>query len=162
MTQNGRTMDQRYRRLPALLVLAASALVIAPAQAALGGGGASVLADAGELGGTVNVTLLQQYDIHEITSASGMRVREFVDRAGVVFALCWSGPVVPDLQRLLGANFAAYARALAAQKRPGLQTSARVALPDLVVEVGGHLRAYTGRAYLPAQVPAGTSPADLR
>jgi hypothetical protein len=37
----------------------------------------------------------------------------------------------------------------------------RVALPGLIVESGGHLRAYAGRAYLPALVPAGVPAADL-
>lgn len=147
---------------PALLAIAAGVAMVAPARAALGGGGASVLTDAAALGGSVNVTLLQQYDIHEITNADGMRVREFLNRAGVVFALSWSGPVVPDLRQLLGANFSAYAQAEAALARPGMQRSVRVALPDLVVELDGHLRAYRGRAYLPASIPAGTSTADLR
>ncbi|HUX74903.1 MAG TPA: DUF2844 domain-containing protein [Steroidobacteraceae bacterium] len=139
-----------------------SALWVAPAHAALGGGEASVRADANELGGAISVTLLQQYDILKIATAGGMRVREFLSRTGVVFAVSWSGPVVPDLQRLLGAHYASYAQALAALQRPGLQRSLRIGLPDLIVEVGGHLRAYLGRAYLPALIPAGTSASDLR
>jgi Protein of unknown function (DUF2844) len=31
-----------------------------------------------------------------------------------------------------------------------------------VVESDGHMRAFSGRAYLPALIPAGTSAADLR
>jgi hypothetical protein len=54
-----------------------------------------------------------------------------------------------------------YATALAALNHPGLHRSLRVALPELIVESGGHLRAYAGRAYLPALVPAGVPAADL-
>jgi hypothetical protein len=33
---------------------------------------------------------------------------------------------------------------------------------DLVVQAGGHMRAFSGRAYLPQAVPAGVSIGDLR
>lgn len=155
-------MTPRFKGFPALLALATGALSAAPAHAGLGAGNASVLADADELHGTVTITLLQQYDMHEITTAGGMCVREFSNRAGVIFALSWSGPVVPDLARLLGTSYGAYASALSALRRPGIRNSVRIALPDLVVELGGHLRAYRGRAYLPALIPPGTPTADLR
>jgi len=74
----------------------------------------------------------------------------------------WAGPVVPDLRQLLGAQFAAYSAALAARDHIGLHRAVRVATSDLVVESDGHLRAYVGRAYLPAMIPIGVSAADLR
>ena len=135
---------------------------VAPVRAALGGDAASVASDADALHGVIHSTPLQQYDIHEITSDNGMRLREFLDRSGLVFAVAWSGPAMPDLQKLLGASYKTYTTALAAQNHPGLKDSLRVATSDLVVESGGHMRAYSGRAYLPALIPAGTSPADLR
>jgi hypothetical protein len=132
-----------------------------PAHAALGGGAASVLADGSELHGVVHAEARPRYDIQEIT-ADGMRVREYLSRDGVVFGVGWSGPVAPNLQRLLGTHFEAYTAALAALNRPGLHRSVRVALPGLVVESGGHLRAYAGCAYLPLAVPDGVSTAELR
>jgi hypothetical protein len=145
-----------------LFALGMNPLGVEPVRAALGGDAASVVSDANEMRGVVHAELLQQYDIHEITADSGIRVREFLSRDGVVFAVTWSGPMVPDLQRLLGTNFAEYTRALAALKQPGLHRSLRVASSSLVVESGGHLRAYSGRAYLPALIPSGTSAADFR
>jgi hypothetical protein len=147
----------------ALLTLIAgiSLLWVGPARAALGGDAASVLADAVASKGTVNTVVRQQYDIQEFTADSGVRVREYLNREGVVFAVSWSGPVLPDLQRLLGTHFAEYTAALAALDHPGLHRSVRVASSTLVVESGGHMRAYAGRAYLPALVPAGVSPAEL-
>ncbi len=136
-------------------------LWVGSAHAALGGDAAGVPADAAELHGAVNTEIRQQYAIQEISAESGMRVREYLSRDGVVFAVSWSGPVLPDLQRLLGAHFAEYSAALKALIHPGLQRSVQVASPELIVESGGHLRAYAGRAYLPALVPAGVSPAEL-
>jgi len=120
-----------------------------------------VLADGAASKALVNSVIGQQYDIQEINADTGVRVREYLNRDGVVFAVSWAGPVLPDLQRLLGTHFAAYTTALAALDHPGLHRSVRVASSDLVVESGGHLRAYAGRAYLPALIPAGVSAAEL-
>ena len=57
-------------------------------------------------------------------------MREYLDRAGNVFAVSWSGPVLPDLQRLLGAHFAQYTAALAALEHPGLHRSVRMSRAD--------------------------------
>src|SRR5271165_4646765 len=132
------------------LLIGMSMLWIAPARAALGGDAASVAADEADLHGTTTSVLRQPYDVQEITNDAGMRVREYLDRSGKVFAVSWSGPVLPDLQRLLGTHFAQYTAALAALKHPGLHRSVRVSTPELIAESAGHLRAYAGRAYLPA------------
>ncbi len=144
------------------LLVGMSTLWIAPARAALGGDAVSVAADEAHLHGNATAELRQQYDVQEITNDAGMRVREFLDRAGNVFAVSWSGPVLPDLQRLLGAYFTQYTAALAALSHPGLHRSVRVSTPEFVAESAGHLRAYAGRAYLPALVPAGVFAAELR
>jgi hypothetical protein len=138
------------------LVLGLSSIWVQPVRAALGSDAASVLTD-----GVVHSVLGQQYDMEEITGASGVRVREFLNRNGIVFAVTWSGPVVPDLRTLLGSSFESYAKEVAALKQPGLHRSLRIATPELVVESGGHMRAYSGRAYLPLLIPAGVSTADF-
>jgi Protein of unknown function (DUF2844) len=145
-----------------LAIAAMNSLWAGPVCAGLGSDAAGVVADGTELHGVVNSTSLPQYEIDEITTDTGMRVREYLGRDGVVFAVSWSGPALPDLQRLLGAHYVDYATALAALARPGLHRSLRIASSELVVESGGHLRAYAGRAYLPTRVPAGISTADLR
>jgi hypothetical protein len=142
-------------------VLGITPLWVGSAHAALGGDAASVLTDAAELHGAVNTEIRQQYDIQEISAEAGMRVREYLGRDGVVFAVSWSGPVMPDLQRLLGTHFAEYSAALKVLTRPGLQRSVRTASSELIVESGGHLRAYSGRAYLPALIPGGISAAEI-
>jgi hypothetical protein len=135
---------------------------VQPARASLGGDEASVAADAAELHGVARATPMAQYDIEEITSDSGIRVREFLNRDGIVFAVTWNGPLVPNLRTLLGSSFDNYIKGLGALKHPGTRRSLRVAAGDLVVESGGHMRAFGGRAYLPPLIPAGTSAADLR
>ena len=132
------------------------------AQAGLGGDELSVRADQAELQGMSTTTVRAGYDMVEIKTGSGMVVREFANPAGTIFALAWSGPASPDLRQLLGVHFDTYARALAQLERPGLHRSLRVESADLVVECGGHLRAYSGRAYLPHAVPVGFSMTDLR
>jgi hypothetical protein len=152
----------RVRWISSAVAVGMTAWCAAPAQAALGGDAASVASDAASLQGVIRSTPLQQYDIREITSDNGMRLREFENRSGVVFAVVWSGPAMPDLQRLLGTSYKAYTTALAAENRSGLKRSLRIATSDLVVESDGHMRAFSGRAYLPALIPTGTSAADLR
>ena len=144
------------------VLVAIGFLWMGEARAGLGGDLTSVLDDAAELGGTVRTAPLPQFDMEEIVSDNGMRVHEFLNRKGIVFAVSWAGPAAPDLQRLLGAQFAVYTTALTARMRLGLQRSVRVATPDLVVESEGHLRNFTGRAYLPAMLPIGVSMAEVR
>jgi hypothetical protein len=114
------------------------------------------------LRGVAHSTAGPRYATVEIGTENGGHVREFVSPDGVVFAVAWEGPVPPDLRPLLGTSFAAYARALAALQQPGLRRSLHIASSDLVVETAGHLRAYRGRAYLPALIPDGTPTSDLR
>jgi hypothetical protein len=145
-----------------LVLLGINPMSVQSACASLGGDAASVRSDAYRLHGVVQSTLLQQYEIQEIRTDSGVRVREFLNRDGSVFAVSWLGPVMPDLQGLLGESFESFAKAVAALNHPGLKRALRITSSELVVESGGHLRAYTGRAYLPALIPTGTSTADLR
>jgi hypothetical protein len=155
-------MVKRFAPQAMSMLIGGLALCAAPAHAVLGGDPASVATDSAYLHGVASVTPLPQYEIQEIRSDSGVRVREFLSRDGVVFAVTWSGPVVPDLRTLLGPSFGSYLKGFAALKHPGTQRSLRLASPELVVESGGHMRAYGGRAYLPSLVPAGVSPADIR
>jgi len=145
-----------------LLVFGLNMLWVRTVCAALGGNSASIIADSLEMQGSVHAYSSPQFEIQEITTESGVRVREFVGRDGLVFAVAWSGPAEPNLPQLLGVHFALYHQARLAQAPPGLHRALRLALPDLVIESGGHMRAYRGRAYLPMHLPAGASTADLQ
>jgi len=151
--------DWRSRHI--VIVLAANLICAATSRAGLGDDAAGVVADARALQGVVHIQSSPLFDIHEINADNGLIVREYVNQDGLVFAVTWRGPVQPDLQRMLQARFAQYNQARAALTQPGLRRALRIASPDLVVETGGHLRAYSGRAYFPKLVPAGASAADL-
>ena len=134
----------------------------APVSAHLGGDLSGVAQDAVVLQGTVQTSTLIDYDVHQIAGAAGQTVREYLTRAGEVFAVAWSGPVPPDLAQLLGPYFESYTAGSASLEHPGLKRSVRVATPTLIVESSGHMRAYAGRAYLPSLVPAGVPLAAIR
>jgi hypothetical protein len=117
-----------HRSLVGMLAFVAmNALWTGPACAGLGGDAAGVAADEAELHGALNSTSLLEYEIEEITTDNGMRVREYLGRDGVVFAVSWSGPALPDLHLLLGTHYVEYTTALAALTRPGLHRSVRIA-----------------------------------
>jgi Protein of unknown function (DUF2844) len=150
--------------VPILCILLIGCCLLTPvtADASLGGDRSSVLDDATAVHGVVQSAAGPGFEVLEIATEGGLQLREFITREGAVFAIAWSGPVMPDLQQLLGGRFADYAAALRAQDHPGRRRVVRLANTALVVESAGHLRAYTGRAYLPAMLPAGVAPAQLR
>lgn len=132
------------------------------ARAALGGDVASVAADATAMNGAHAVTTLPTHAVHDIAAAGGLRIREFVDTGGRVFAVSWSGPALPDLQRLLGGEYDTFAATLAARPPAPARQALHVAAAGLVVDNEGTVRAVAGRAYLPDRVPAGVALADVR
>jgi hypothetical protein len=129
------------------------------AHAELGGSAASVMSEAQWAQANVQITSLASYDVHEMHAPNGATVRQYLDRSGKVFGVAWrtSGP--PDLRTVLGAYYARYL-ALGAT-RIDLHHAA-LHSPELVVEVGGVLHAFGGRAYVPAHLPAGLSPSVIR
>jgi hypothetical protein len=140
--------------------LAATALFPRAAKAALGAPYASIQADQEESHASLKVTPHTNYEVHELTLPSGTLVREYVTPAGVVFAVAWNGPSKPNLSQLLGPYFADLSTA--AQNGRGGHNHLDLTRSDLVIQAGGHMRAFSGRAYLVAAVPAGVSSDDLR
>lgn len=100
------------------------------------------------------------YAIHEIQTPAGTTVREYVSRQGMVFAIAWRGPLMPDLRQALGRYFDRYAAAASA-KRAGRRPVA-IRESDLVVQSGGHMRSFSGRAYLPQLLPQGVTLEELQ
>lgn len=96
-------------------------------------------------------TTQSAYSVHLMTMPSGTLVREYVARNGMVFGVAWEGPTLPDLKSTLGASFDTYVAATASRRG----TPLAVSNSDLVIFSGGHLRAFSGHAYLPQAVPAG-------
>jgi hypothetical protein len=138
-------------------------LAAAPgAQAALGADSGTVAADCVQLKGNLHTQQADGYQVHEIQAATGAVVREYV-AGGTVFGVAWQGPVIPDLHQLMGTYYQQYVQAARAQvlQRRGLGPIS-VQLPGLVVESGGHMRAFAGRAYLPGMLPQDVHAEDVR
>ncbi|HXN97846.1 MAG TPA: DUF2844 domain-containing protein [Candidatus Acidoferrales bacterium] len=134
-----------------------------PAWAALGGDIASVQADQFHMQGTRRVTAAAAYTVHEIQGASGTGVREYVSSEGKVFAVAWQGPYLPDMRQLLGSSFEQYAQAAKAQRSTRMRRGPRlIEEPGLSVEMSGHPRSFSGRAYIPGMLPQGVLAEDIR
>jgi hypothetical protein len=121
--------------------------------AALGQSADSILADQTSMSATLTTRNENGYLVYDLRAPSGMTVREFISPSGRVFAIAWEGPFFPDLSRLLG-NYREHYREMQ-EKRPAGSINAPTEDATLVVQSSGHLRAFAGRAYLPADVPTG-------
>ena len=101
------------------------------------------------------------YRRRDTTLATGTNVSEYLTAGGVVFAVTWDGPMLPDLKALLGKYFDKMVAESANAPRAG-RARIGVNLPEVVINSGGHMRAFEGSAWLPAELPAGFSVDDLR
>lgn len=120
-----------------------------PGAGGLGGDVASVQADQLHMKGTLRTSAATSHSVHEIRSPAGTVVREYVSSASKVFAIAWRGHWPPDMRQLLGDYFDQYAQAAKAQGsvRTGRRPIA-IEQPGLVVQMGGHVRSFRGRAYI--------------
>jgi len=144
-------------------VLAAfSCLASLPSFAALGEDVSSVEADQAHINASLRVSQSSAYTVHELRAPAGVVVREFASPAGRIFAVSWKGPSLPDLRQLLGSHFEDFQQAAQSQNAQGRHGPLFVRQNGLIVEMGGHMRDHTGRAYLPDQLPAGVHAEDLR
>ena len=102
------------------------------------------------------------YSIHEGTLDNGTAVREFATPEGVVFAVTWRGPVLPDLSELLGNYFATFKFEVAQSRGAGRRGAAvNIQRDELVVQSNGRMRHFFGYAYAPALVPASVNVHDV-
>lgn len=121
-----------------------------------------MIADQAHIKASLRVVPSEKYTLHELSSSSGATIREYASASGRVFAITWHAPALPDMKQLLGSYFEEFQQAAEARSRQGVHGPISVQLPDLVVEYGGHMRSFAGRAYLPDQIPADVHPEDLR
>jgi Protein of unknown function (DUF2844) len=146
-------LNQPIRSALCSLVLAASPF--ASALAALGGAASSVEADRVSLKGALRVTSAATFGVHEITTASGLQVHEYLSPGGKVFAVSWRGPGIPDLRQLLGSYYVEFAQAASAPHYDHHHLSVKT--PDVVVQSRGHTHSFFGRAWVPSLLPANFS-----
>ncbi|MGA9507581.1 MAG: DUF2844 domain-containing protein [Candidatus Sulfotelmatobacter sp.] len=153
-----------------VLVLGAALVMLSatfPAWAALGGDITSVQSDQVRMEGTIRTTAKGSYAVHEIQSSAGTVVREYVastgSSAGKVFAVAWQSPWPPDMRQLLGSYFEQYLQAAKAQSASRVgRRPVMIDQPGLVVQIGGHPRSFTGRAYVPQMLPSDIRTEDIQ
>jgi Protein of unknown function (DUF2844) len=131
-----------------------------PARAALGGNAASVEADRVSMKGLTRPAPAGTLQKQELQLPSGTIVTEYLGAGGAVYAVTWHGPSLPNLRQVLGNYFSPYQSA--AQTPVMRHRLVRVNSADLVIESSGKMRAFVGRAWLPAQLPAGVTPVDIQ
>jgi hypothetical protein len=135
----------------ALCSVILAACPFAVALAGLGGDATSVEADRARLKGALHVTPGANFAVHEITTADGMQVHEYLSPDGKVFAVSWRGPGIPDLKQMLGSYYDEFAQAASAPHYNHHHLN--VETPDVIVQSSGHTRAFFGRAWVPSLLP---------
>lgn len=144
-----------------MLCLVAS---VSPLFAALGDTPDSVRLDQAQMKASLKIIPGNAYTIYEMTCPNGTVVREYVSgTAGSVFGVTWRGPFIPDLKQLLGTHFDEYVRVAKAQRETHIgRRPLNIQEPELVVQTAGHMRAFSGRAYNPGGLPAGSNADDIK
>ena len=154
-------MSCLYRRLASLMVC--FAFVPTAASAALGGSVSTVDSDRVHMqGALVRVARAERFTTHEIQTASGTVVREFVSPNGTVFGVAWQGPWHPDLRQLFGDYFDRYQAAASSTREGRRRGPVYIQDSGLVVQITGHPRSFTGRAYLTNLMPLGVEADAIR
>ncbi|HUI76275.1 MAG TPA: DUF2844 domain-containing protein [Bryobacteraceae bacterium] len=140
------------RILVAVSLLVCSSTI--PAWAALGQSHESIKFDMQVMKGKLATRELPGYSVKEITRPDGAILREFVSPQGQVFGVAWQGMTMPNLPQILGPSADAFQKATQARPHRGPLS---VHVGQLVVETGGHMRAFRVRAIRLDLLPSGIS-----
>lgn len=137
--------------------------IAVPAYAALGGDESGIATEAAV--SRMQLRALSpsetRYRVHELRDAArNVNVREYVNPDGKVFGVAWEGQTKPDLSQVLGPYFSRYTDAAAGHGMA--RQLRRIDQPDFVLRVSGHMRHFTGSAWVPALVPADFDPAEVK
>jgi len=102
------------------------------------------------------------YTMTAVTLDSGVVVKEFTRPDGLVFAVSWRGPVLPDLSTLLGTYFPVLMQANEENQATGRRGSpVSVARDGLVVQASGRRPHFFGYAYVTHLTPSGINIKDV-
>lgn len=163
-----RSTFENFRRFAPIGIYSAAfsitiLLIVTPAFAALGDDVSTVQNDVMHMSGSLRSTQSKAFTVHEITASSGTTVREYASPSGKIFAVAWQGAWPPNMRQLLSTYFAQYEQAL--QASPPARAGRRPLLieqPGFVVQVSGHMRSFSGRAYIPQMMPQEVRAEDIR
>jgi hypothetical protein len=144
------------RHSAALFALATLLAVPRSASASLGADASSITADRISMqGALLRISQADAFTVHEVQSATGTAIREYVSPSGTVFAVAWTGPYQPDLRQLFGAYFDRFQAAAAAARRAH-RGRGPLAIDDgeVSVQIVGHPRFFSGIATVKRLMPA--------
>ncbi|MBW0448864.1 DUF2844 domain-containing protein [bacterium M00.F.Ca.ET.228.01.1.1] len=124
----------------------------------------AVLRSASGAASSASASTTTAYTVRQTTLGNGTVVREYLAADGSVFGIAWNGPQMPDLNEMLGSYFPQYVAGVKAARaaRGGARGPVAVDQSSLVVQSGGHMGAFSGRAWLPPALPAGVSGSDIQ
>lgn len=146
-----------FRSSPVRWLAALLMLALPPAAwAALGENENSIQAEQAQMGASLRITRTATHAVHELQTPAGHLIREYVSPSGTVFGVAWQGPSKPDLKQFLGTHFDEFIQAADQKQRHG-HGPLVIQLPGLVVVSAGHMRAFSGKAYLPQMLPTGVA-----
>jgi hypothetical protein len=140
--------------LGVLLILS---LGTVPAWAVLGQYESSVSVDQEYLRSADNVQAFQGYKVHQLTTANGTIVREYISPKGLVFGVAWQARFMPSMQQLLGSYVTKIQTASPAQAHVRHLRGLIVKTDDFVFVSSGQMRFWKGSAYVPSLVPSNVS-----
>ncbi|MEK2690578.1 DUF2844 domain-containing protein [Bdellovibrio sp. GT3] len=100
------------------------------------------------------------YTISE-TESGDLKIRQYVNSAGVVFAISWKGTSLPPLEELLGTYLPEYKDKIAARGRVYGRKTLKIKTDNIVVEGSSRQTDQRGRAYIPASLPQGFDLKDI-
>lgn len=157
-----------FQLKPLLLPLigAMVAALASPAMAALGQAPsrseASSTASGARILAVVPTARMGLYTVQETRLENGTTLREYVTPAGQVFAVAWQGPVLPDLDVLLGTYFNTFKLETEQARQLGrLGSPVNMTRDGLVVRSNGRMRNFFGHAYAIELIPAGVAIKDV-
>jgi len=140
-----------------LRVLLILTLGTVPAWAVLGQYESSVSVDQQYLRSADSVQAFQDYKVHQLTTANGTIIREYVSSKGLVFGVAWQARFMPNMQQLLGSYVTKLQTASRTQTQVQHLRGLIVKTDDFVFVNGGHMRFWRGSAYVPSLVPSNVS-----
>jgi hypothetical protein len=153
-------LKSRFRRPLAVFAVATGVVCTsAAAHAELGG----TMPDFADTAASAPHTLLNgALRSRSQTDAGNTAIHEYATSTGRIIGYAWQGPTMPDLDALLGKYAGSYRAGASVAARDGNLHVSRIARPDVIVESGGPMRGYVGRAWLPAALPPGVTADDLQ
>jgi hypothetical protein len=127
------------------------------AQAELGGNLASITQEEKIFGSSLTSSPQANYIIYTQSISPDLVIKQYMSNSGNIFGVSWRGSTLPNYEVLLGNYYSNY---LSAHQRNPRSVFLRDA--NLVLESGGMMGGYIGRAYLPKQLPVGMTPTSIQ